>query len=161
MKSPVILTSLADLYRGPVNIPDNQFTIDIQHHMAVIRHHRIRHYIKYETPESIWNTWLSLSSSSSIKAALEPDGWQLRNSVTITTDENTVTQQYSTISYTLAHLPGTKFVCGIDVKSLMVPPQTSYKTNPRTDPPALKHFAGFISVKMKLTIDRCPHRQNL
>ena len=50
------------------------------------------------------------------------------------TDENTVTQQYSTISYTLAHLPGTKFVCEIDGKSLTVTPQTSYKTNPRTDP---------------------------
>ena len=155
MKSPSIITSLVDLYHDPVNIPDNQFTIDIQHHMAVIRHHRIRHYIKYETPD--WASVVPLLYT----AALEPDGWQLRNSVTSTTDENTVTQQYSTISYTLAHLPGTKFVCGIDGKSLMVTPQTSYKTNPRTDPPALKHFAGFISVKMKLTIDRCLHRQNL
>ena len=33
--SYVTMTSLVDLYRDTVNIPGDQFTIDIQHHMVV------------------------------------------------------------------------------------------------------------------------------
>ena len=54
--------------------------------------------------------------------ALNPDGWLLRDSVTTTTDENTVTQQFYTTSYKRAHLLGAIFVRGVDGKSLMGDP---------------------------------------
>ena len=46
----------------------------------------------------------------------------MRDSVTTTTDENTVTQQFYTTSYKRAHLLGAIFVRGVDGKSLMGDP---------------------------------------
>ncbi len=39
-------------------------------------------------------------SQGAVVTALDPDGWLLRDSVTITTDENTVTQQLYATSFT-------------------------------------------------------------
>ena len=63
--SYVTMTSLVDLYRDTVNIPGDQFTIDIQHHMVVTTlFHLAWDVLKLLRWPYPWGTWLSCEEIS-------------------------------------------------------------------------------------------------